>query len=212
MPIRITEHNSGIYIRRNVKIDGAELGPWFKEWAQNWNEALNGWLDAAEAEARNVLNQSDDIPAECSSEAQVERWLEIQANRKASARKLRNNCMVARHHIERGNAWHAAFFAFHAGQNIEQMWIASHEHHAARGRKTLDAAGKGSAKTHGTASQRQRDYDDWQRTLALKMATNPRLSLSEARRRIAEQACVHPKTVERHTRRPTEHEIKTAKK
>ena len=71
----------------------------------------------------------------------------------------------------------------------------------ARGRGTQRSASKGHAVVHGTTEEKEARWSDLQARVEAKLADNPKLSLTEARRRVSNDTGWSYTTVRRHTAR-----------
>lgn len=69
------------------------------------------------------------------------------------------------------------------------------------GERVLTGASRGHVKTHGSAKDKNERWNNYKNLLEEKMANNPHLNVTEARRRVANEVGVSLKTIERHTRR-----------
>ena len=82
---------------------------------------------------------------------------------------------------------------------IIQNWATAAD--AERGRGTQQSASKGHAVVHGTTEEKEARWSDLQARVQAKLADNPKLSLTEARRRVANDTGWSYTTVRRHTAR-----------
>lgn len=73
---------------------------------------------------------------------------------------------------------------------------------ADRGAKSPDSGRKGHNAVHGDPAEKQSRWQEYQNALEGLLERSPRLSLTEARRRVADTFGCSPKTVARHTVNP----------
>lgn len=105
--------------------------------------------------------------------------------------------------LDNGESRQAACCAIDAGMLFQEAAMKfKWEEHALLGVKTVQGGRKGHEQVHGTEVEKQARWDNLQSKLNEIMTRSPRISLTQARKEVAQELDVSFSTVRRHTRAP----------
>lgn len=184
---------SGITKRERVLIESADdMHEWVEQTKGAWD-----CVGTIERQAAQILNDAG-LPTEPaayfdrpSPAMQSLEWYALQAltwaGRLRQAAEDGKGLEAGRCGVHMGQLWAEAAMKF--------RW----EEHALRGEKVIEGSRKAHKHTHGSSDNKQKQWAKYQADLNAQLNKNPHLSLTEARRLVANKHGVNPKTVLRHT-------------